>query len=96
MSAPTPCARLLALALLRPGLARARPAPEPGAAPPGAVPLHDCNANGVEDAVDIALGTSCDSDLDGIPDECQGGRSPSRELSHPRRAGGTPGQDRGS
>lgn len=34
-------------------------------------PTLDCNANGVEDAVDIALGSSSDVDLDGIPDECQ-------------------------
>ena len=41
-----------------------------------APPLHDCNANGVEDAVDIARGTSCDADLDGVPDECQERRPP--------------------
>jgi hypothetical protein len=34
-------------------------------------PLHDCNGNGIEDMVDIALGTSSDADLDGVPDECQ-------------------------
>jgi hypothetical protein len=33
--------------------------------------LHDCNGNGIEDMVDIALGTSSDADLDGVPDECQ-------------------------
>ncbi|MCA8979863.1 MAG: hypothetical protein KDC14_07545 [Planctomycetes bacterium] len=32
---------------------------------------EDCNGNGIDDAVDIALGDSADSDLDGIPDECQ-------------------------
>lgn len=31
----------------------------------------DCNGNGVEDAVDIALGTSLDCDLNNIPDECE-------------------------
>ncbi len=33
--------------------------------------LGDCNANGVNDACDIADGTSGDSDGDGVPDECQ-------------------------
>jgi hypothetical protein len=32
----------------------------------------DCNANGVEDASDIANGTSSDADGNGIPDECLG------------------------
>lgn len=32
---------------------------------------YDCNNNGVEDSVDIALGHSNDKNLDGIPDECQ-------------------------
>lgn len=32
---------------------------------------NDCNANGVEDAVDIALGTSADVDRNGVPDECE-------------------------
>jgi hypothetical protein len=31
----------------------------------------DCNANGVQDVDDIALGTSQDSNGDGVPDECQ-------------------------
>jgi hypothetical protein len=31
----------------------------------------DCNANGVSDACDIALGSSSDLDGDGVPDECQ-------------------------
>lgn len=31
----------------------------------------DCNGNGIEDAIDIANGTSTDCDHDGIPDECQ-------------------------
>jgi len=30
----------------------------------------DCNVNGVDDAVDIAAGTSADVDQDGVPDEC--------------------------
>ncbi len=34
-------------------------------------PLNDCNANGVEDACDIASGTSQDADMDGVPDACQ-------------------------
>lgn len=32
----------------------------------------DCNGNGVEDSVDIATGASSDSNLNGIPDECEG------------------------
>ncbi len=32
----------------------------------------DCNKNGIEDAEDIAAGTSADLDLDGLPDECEG------------------------
>ena len=32
---------------------------------------NDCNGNGVNDATDIAAGTSADSNGDGIPDECQ-------------------------
>jgi hypothetical protein len=37
---------------------------------------QDCNANGVEDAVDIALGTSVDVDRNGIPDECESALAP--------------------
>ncbi|MCA9284176.1 MAG: hypothetical protein KDA22_03105 [Phycisphaerales bacterium] len=33
-------------------------------------PLGDCNDNGIEDAVDIIVGTSTDEDGNGIPDEC--------------------------
>ncbi|RME37399.1 MAG: hypothetical protein D6788_09535 [Planctomycetota bacterium] len=33
----------------------------------------DCNGNGVDDAVDIANGTSLDRDGNGVPDECQSG-----------------------
>lgn len=38
----------------------------------------DCNANGVSDACDIALGSSNDGDGDGLPDECEclGGTPP--------------------
>jgi predicted outer membrane repeat protein len=32
--------------------------------------LVDCNGNGVDDALDIALGTSVDLNLNGQPDEC--------------------------
>ncbi|MAB82427.1 MAG: hypothetical protein CMJ24_03185 [Phycisphaerae bacterium] len=35
------------------------------------VQFDDCNANGNDDACDIADGTSIDSDENGIPDECQ-------------------------
>ena len=34
---------------------------------------NDCNANGILDSCDISSGTSADTDLDGIPDECGGG-----------------------
>lgn len=47
---------------------------------------NDCNRNGVEDAVDIALGSSADLDGNGVPDECQGlvlRRSTARETSTP-------------
>jgi hypothetical protein len=40
-----------------------------------ALPSVDCNANGVEDAVDIAVGYSSDLDGNGVPDECEGRRS---------------------
>ena len=32
---------------------------------------QDCNSNGVDDATDIAGGTSLDCNSDGVPDECQ-------------------------
>ena len=34
-----------------------------------APPLFDCNGNGVEDSVDIAVGTSSDANWNAIPDE---------------------------
>lgn len=34
--------------------------------------ITDCNNNGVDDATDIANGTSDDLNMDGIPDECPG------------------------
>jgi hypothetical protein len=36
-------------------------------------PGDDCNGNGTLDGIEIALGCALDSDMDGIPDECQGG-----------------------
>lgn len=42
--------------------------PCPAEAP---TPLADCNENGIEDAVDIAFGTSSDADENGVPDECE-------------------------
>jgi hypothetical protein len=52
------------------------PRPEPASAPHRAelaaeVLVFDCNENGVEDSVDIAIGTSGDSNENGIPDECE-------------------------
>ncbi len=35
------------------------------------VDLRDCNGNGVDDAMDIAEGTSADCDTNSLPDECQ-------------------------
>ena len=31
----------------------------------------DCNQNGIEDAVDIATGSSSDANGNGVPDECE-------------------------
>lgn len=39
--------------------------------PLDANPITDCNGNGIDDAQDIASGTSDDVNADGIPDECQ-------------------------
>jgi hypothetical protein len=36
------------------------------------VPVFDCNENGIEDAVDIAVGSSSDANNNGLPDECEG------------------------
>jgi len=33
--------------------------------------ITDCNNNGIDDALDIASGTSADCDHNGVPDECQ-------------------------
>ncbi len=38
---------------------------------PAGDPYHDCNGNGRDDAVDIAVGYSSDDNLNGIPDECE-------------------------
>lgn len=35
------------------------------------VPALDCNGNGVADSIDIATGTSQDTDMNGVPDECE-------------------------
>ncbi|MCP4592592.1 MAG: S8 family serine peptidase [bacterium] len=34
--------------------------------------VHDCNANAVDDALDISGGTSYDCNTNGLPDECDG------------------------
>lgn len=48
--------------------------PPPCTFNPGLVKVQisnvDCNANNVDDAIDIALETSMDDNEDGIPDEC--------------------------
>ncbi|MFT5052909.1 MAG: hypothetical protein ACI8QZ_004347 [Chlamydiales bacterium] len=55
-------------------------APAPPAAPSDSLVSFpsslDCNGNGIDDSVDIAIGTSGDLDQNGIPDECQGLASP--------------------
>ena len=33
--------------------------------------MFDCNFNGIEDAVDIGLGTSLDCNQNGVPDGCE-------------------------
>jgi len=48
--------------------AEEEPEPEPEPEP---TPQLDCNANGVEDAEDIATGASTDCDVNGTPDECE-------------------------
>lgn len=42
--------------------------------------LVDCNENGIEDAVDIANGTSADCNENGTPDECEIGTEPPFDL----------------
>ena len=56
----------------------------PAGAGRAASPLEDCNRNGIEDAVDIAFGTSSDEDHNGVPDECEAAPA----LDRPRRGSG--------
>jgi hypothetical protein len=37
----------------------------------GCAASFDCNDNGIEDAIDIANGSSSDADGNGVPDECE-------------------------
>lgn len=60
---------LLTLALACAPLVSARCTATTAPATPVA-PLCDCNGNGIEDAFDIANGSSSDLDCDGVPDEC--------------------------
>ncbi|MEM7164281.1 MAG: hypothetical protein AAF581_02385 [Planctomycetota bacterium] len=39
---------------------------------PATAQFSDCNANGMDDTIDLAIGNSVDGDNNGIPDECQG------------------------
>jgi hypothetical protein len=57
------------IARARAAVAPARAAREPE--PPPALVTFDCNDNGIEDAVDIASGGSSDSNVNGVPDECE-------------------------
>lgn len=64
------------LAALALALWSAAPIHGPSPAAPPDAPLapdavYDCNENGVEDAVDIAIGTSGDTNENGVPDECE-------------------------
>jgi hypothetical protein len=36
-----------------------------------AAPMIDCNGNGIEDAIDVAFGSSGDVNDNGVPDECE-------------------------
>lgn len=62
--------RVLLLSLVATGLLHLATASPPA-------PLVDCNHNGIEDAVDIAFGTSSDVDQNGVPDECEARLQPS-------------------
>jgi hypothetical protein len=54
----------------------APPESVPAVPPLPSSPFYDCNENGVEDAIDIALGTCSDANHNAIPDECEGGALP--------------------
>ena len=69
MPTTTPIALLLALSTALGAPLAALAALERGPAPLPAV--LDCNGNGIEDAVDIAFGTSSDVNQNGVPDECE-------------------------
>jgi hypothetical protein len=56
------------------------------ATPHPAYEWSDCNRNGVEDAVDIALGSSADLDRNGVPDECDGAATERATARGPHRA----------
>jgi hypothetical protein len=38
---------------------------------PDDIPIVDCNSNGIDDKIDIASGTSVDTDGNDVPDECE-------------------------
>jgi hypothetical protein len=62
---------MLRPALLACSLTLLAPAEGPARSSALAAPHFDCNRNGIEDSIDIALGSSSDADRDGIPDECE-------------------------
>jgi hypothetical protein len=69
---------VLAAILLALGIATPAPAGEIGARGELASGIGcaralgaDCNANGIEDSVDIAVGSSRDANWNAIPDECE-------------------------
>jgi hypothetical protein len=53
-------------------------------------PLFDCNGNGIEDAVDIAIGGFPDCNSDGIIDTCQGYPPVTYCTAKTNSCGGTP------
>ncbi len=44
-------------------------------------PLFDCNVNGIEDAIDIAMGIVPDVNMNGIPDPCEIGPFPDCNMN---------------
>ncbi len=62
-------------------------------APAAAPAPQDCNQNGIDDAIDLALGTSGDCDRDSVPDECQPCGFASVVLDFEGLAEGTPLDD---
>jgi hypothetical protein len=69
------------VAPISPGLSAVKVPAEPGPGAQARALRFDCNGNGIEDAVDIAVGASVDANGNGIPDECETGSA--AELGGP-------------